>query len=69
MIVLARMHAPRGLARIDERMRAAARLVEEGETRRAVAAVYGVSASTVAQWVQRVRDADRDERLARPRSG
>lgn len=49
--------APRGRAKVNERMLAAARLVAEGKSRAEVAALYGVQRGTVQQWLDQVREA------------
>ena len=58
-------HPPRGLQSVSDKVRAAVRLVREGEARTAVAALYGVRVETVTQWVAQVRAAEEDDRNRR----
>lgn len=47
--------APRGMASVNDRMRAAVRMVEEGVDRVEVQRIYGVHRSLLQSWVDAVR--------------
>lgn len=62
---IARTIAPRGLARVDDRKRAAARMQSEGMTRAEIARIYGISVHTLCRWLEDVAQAAADARIER----
>lgn len=54
--------APRGVARVNDRMLAAARQAAEGATRAELAKLYNVSTHTISQWIANVAAAAEDAR-------
>ncbi len=60
---LAPLKPPRGLAAVTDRMRAAVRRVQEGESRREVAASLRIPKGTLAGWIRKVKDAEEDEQI------
>lgn len=54
------MRLPRGLRSVPDRALVAYRLIEEGKSRREVAAELGVSLSAVVQWLAAIREHERD---------